>query len=339
MLSINFGKITENLCDQYCNGFKDGEDYVEGMLNWVKDRIDNKLVPHFGLRENKKNQKELKQLVNDLTNAKILSILNGNPSDLLFLSENEFKTYKNLEFSYNYKINKTTKLKTVKVLYYIFNYDSFREIISQNQFSGFLLSKKLGVDCCPYCNRHYTTTSIVYTDKKVFPEFDHFYHKSHYPLLAISFYNLIPSCNVCNTHFKGAKDSVKYNIFHPYTPVKQNHFNFKDFPNDVKSLYGHGTNITLLINYNESSIENIKLKNSINFFGIIDLYEKSHSDLIKDWIYRKLAVGNSYMDQLQKSYNMSFEDSYRIVYETSFEEDKLHKRPFSKLKKDIYNKK
>ncbi len=338
MLSINFGKVTEKLCDEYCNGFNDGLKHVEGMVDWVKNRIDNKFVNFLALPQNKKNLTELTQLSTELTTGKILSILRGKPSELILLSENEFKAYKNLDFTYSYTINKSKKFKKVKVLYYLFNYDSFRGITDENQFSGFELSKKLGIDCCPYCNRHYTSTSIVYTSKKVFPEFDHFYHKSRYPLLAISFYNLIPSCNVCNTHFKGAKDTVAYNIFHPYTSVKSNHFNFKDFPNDVKSLYGHGSNVTLKINYNESSIENTRLKNSIEFFGIIDLYEKSHSDQIKEWIYRKLAVGNSYMDQLQKSYKMSFEDSYRIVYETNFEEEKLHKRPFSKLKKDIYNK-
>lgn len=339
MLSVNFGKVTENICNEYCNGFKDKSSHVSGMLDWVKNRIDNKFTVFFSLPKNKKNLKELRQLRAELTDFKILSILKSKPDDLLLLSEKEFKAYKNLDFTYSYVSEKKTKMKTVKALYYIFNYDSFRGITSESQFSGFLLSKKLGIDCCPYCNRHYTTTNIVYTDKKVFPEFDHFYHKSEYPLLAISFYNLIPSCNVCNTHFKGAKNSVRYNLFHPYTVVKPNHLNFKDFPNDVKSLYGRSGNITLQINYNESPTENVKLANSIYFFGIIELYERSHTDLIKDFIYKKLAFGKTYMDQLQNTYKMSFEDSYRIVFETNFEEEKLHKRPFSKLKKDIYNKK
>lgn len=340
MLSINFGKVTENLCDEYCNGYKNGKDYVNGMLSWVKNRIDNKFVNFFNLPQNKTNIVELNELKAKLTDMNILSILNSKPNELVVLSEKEFKTYKNLDFTYSFKDNKgKNKSKTVKALYHIFNYDSFRRITSKHHFGGFLLSKKLGIDCCPYCNRQYTTSSIVYINKEVFPEFDHFYHKSDFPLLAISFYNLIPSCNVCNTHFKGAKNAIKYNIFHPYTAVKQNHLNFRDFPNDVKSLYGHSSNITLQIDYNESPLENVKLSNSVNFFGIIDLYERSHTDLIKDFIYKKIAFGKTYMDQLQKTYKMSFEDSYRIVFETNFEEEKLHKRPFSKLKKDIYNNK
>lgn len=339
MLSINFGKVTENLCVEYCNGFVDGGNYVDGMSKWVKNRIENKFVKFFGLKENKKSLVKLNELKNLLTDSNIEKILKSKPNDLLALWNSELKFYKDLDFSYSYNVNKKIRVKKVKALYYIFNYDSFRIIKTENQFNGFLLSKKLGIDCCPYCNRHYTTSSIVRIDKKVFPEFDHFYHKSEFPALAISFYNLIPSCNVCNTHFKGAKNSILYNIFHPYTVVKPNHFNFKNFPTDVKSLYGHGNNITLQINYNESSVENAKLKNSVDFFGILDLYERSHSDLIKEIIYRKLSVGDNYMNQLQNAYKMSFEDSYRIVYETNFEEDKLHKRPFSKLKKDIYNNK
>lgn len=339
MLSINFGIITENLCNEYCNGFNDEGNYINGMSSWVKNRLDQKFVNFFHLSKNKKYRKELEELNSKLTDLNISKIIKSKPIELITLWENEFKIYKDLPFSYSYVSNGKVKIKTVKALYYIFNYDSFRKIEAKNQFGGFLLSKKLGIECCPYCNRHYTTSSIVYIDKKVFPEFDHFYHKSEYPLLAISFYNLIPSCNVCNTHFKGSKNSINENIFHPYTVVRNNHLNFKNFPNDVKSLYGYGNNITLQIDYNESSLENVKLANSVDFFGIIDLYEKSHSDLIKDFIYKKLAFGKSYMNQLQKTYKMSFEDSYRIVFETNFEEEKLHKRPFSKLKKDIYNNK
>ena len=36
-------------------------------------------------------------------------------------------------------------------------------------------------------------------------QFDHFYNKSKYPLLAISFYNLVPVCGTCN-HTKGKND-------------------------------------------------------------------------------------------------------------------------------------
>ena len=55
-----------------------------------------------------------------------------------------------------------------------------------------LVLNSLNLSVCPYCNRQY----IFGTDnnRKVGAQFDHFYSKSKYPYLALSFYNLIPVC-------------------------------------------------------------------------------------------------------------------------------------------------
>ena len=53
----------------------------------------------------------------------------------------------------------------------------------------------LNVRSCPFCNRQYVITSI---EARIRPDFDHFLPKSRYPLLAVSFYNLIPICSTCN---------------------------------------------------------------------------------------------------------------------------------------------
>mgnify|MGYP000006537395 CR=1 FL=1 len=59
-----------------------------------------------------------------------------------------------------------------------------------------LVLNSLNLSVCPYCNRQY----IFGTDnnRKVGAQFDHFYSKSKYPYLALSFYNLIPCCPTCN---------------------------------------------------------------------------------------------------------------------------------------------
>lgn len=82
---------------------------------------------------------------------------------------------------------KSSNLNEPKVAYYFF--------------------RKLNIKTCPYCNRQYTYT--IYSSKlSTSPEYDHFYDKSEIPILALSFYNLVPSCHTCN-HIKGtAKLSV-----------------------------------------------------------------------------------------------------------------------------------
>lgn len=83
--------------------------------------------------------------------------------------------------------------------------------------------KRINIDTCPYCNRSYT----YYLSKigKIKPQIDHFYPTNIYPFLALTFYNLIPSCQTCNGF--GAKeghDPLLVNLINPY--LIENH-NFK----------------------------------------------------------------------------------------------------------------
>ena len=76
----------------------------------------------------------------------------------------------------------------------------------------------LDVLVCPYCNRAYTfTVWKKYKGKKAIiksrPQFDHYLPKSLYPYFAISLFNLIPSCSLCN-QAKG--DSVEKTLY-PYS--------------------------------------------------------------------------------------------------------------------------
>ncbi len=337
MLSIYRKGITEKLCNEYCEGFTDEKGvFIEGMLFWIKKRINRELVTNLHKLKNRKNNKDINSFKALMTDDKIREILTGNPQSLLDIWTNEFEIFRDSKIEVKKVYNQKITYKSVKLIYHIFNYDSFRDISAKNIFSGFILAKKLGIECCPYCNRNYTTTHAMYKGKKVFPEFDHFYHKTNYPLLSVSFYNLIPSCNVCNTHFKGSKDSVKTEIFHPYKEVILDHFKFKFIPNNVESMYGDKDNFTLDFSYvdlaNKKNIEK-----SIEFFGLKEIYEICHSSLIKEIVNKKLTYSNKYLHVIKDMYGISFEESYRILFETYYEEDRLHERPFSKLKKDIFD--
>lgn len=84
-------------------------------------------------------------------------------------------------------------------------HDEFESIYKNftNREFGRTWGKKIGVKICPYCNR-----SFIYTTPKkgTRPQYDHYYPKSKYPYLALSMYNLIPCCPVCN-NAKNAEDT------------------------------------------------------------------------------------------------------------------------------------
>jgi hypothetical protein len=64
-------------------------------------------------------------------------------------------------------------------------------------YNAYDLAQKLKVNVCSYCNRNYTFTIRNKSSKSTRPDFDHFYDKGTHPILALSFYNLIPSCILC----------------------------------------------------------------------------------------------------------------------------------------------
>lgn len=93
----------------------------------------------------------------------------------------------------------------------------YKEIFDYEKFSGsnqsiskrpaYWLQKQLDVNVCPFCNRIYTTTLF---NRSVRPAFDHFYPKSIYPYLAVSLFNLIPICDICNKAKSDRIDSIIY---------------------------------------------------------------------------------------------------------------------------------
>lgn len=336
MISIYNKIITEELCTDFSDGFinEDGEK-ISGMFDWIKARMKKHLENDFDQSRNIKYIKEIHSFKTLMTDDKIKLILTSKPIELLDLWAKEFIGFRDSKIRVIDNIKKKT-YKNVNLISYIFNYNAFRNITAKNKFSGFLLSKKLGIECCPYCNRNYTTTHSTYKDKKVFPEFDHFYHKSNYPLFSVSFYNLIPSCNICNTHFKGSKDSITEKLLHPYTELQPNSFNFKFIPEDVDSLYGKKDKFILDYKINDL-VNKTNLESSIIFFGIKEIYELCHTDLIKEIVNKKITYSKKYLEIIKDTYGISFEESYRILFEAYYEDDKLYTRPFSKLKKDIFD--
>lgn len=90
----------------------------------------------------------------------------------------------------------------------IFRYDALNyEKKCQKESTAYWLQRQLGVKLCPYCNRMYTTT--LFGEHRIRPDFDHFYPQSNYPYLAVSLFNLIPSCSMCNR-----KKSNKAEVFY-----------------------------------------------------------------------------------------------------------------------------
>ena len=117
--------------------------------------------------------------------------------------------------------NKTESL--IEKIKDIFDYDEF--IKTDSIWNAYSLVKNLSVNVCPYCNRSYIHT-INSKKGKSRAELDHFYPKSRFPFLALSIYNLVPSCHICNSSLKGSKDFYIHEHIHPYVDCFTDRFRF-----------------------------------------------------------------------------------------------------------------
>ncbi len=203
----------------------------------------------------------------------------------------------------------------------------------EEEYDAYVLARKLNVSVCPYCNINPTYTVITENGKKITrSEFDHFYDKNTYPILALSFYNLIPSCHTCNATLKRQKHFSNQTHIHPYhksfDKVAKFHMEIKN----TRFYYSiDGFELKLKSN-------NDKARNNIKDFELELRYEK-HKDIILELIQKEAMYNESYLDELLTQYEGTLfknrEDLQRLISGGYVNDDEINKRPLSKLIKDI----
>lgn len=261
-----------------------------------------------------------------ITNLK--RILTGKPSELIQVNDEYIAEVS----SGHHKVK-----RIYRNLSKVFNYKRFTKT-DATWYCGYDLARKLNVNTCPYCNRSYTVTVAKGRDRTTRPDFDHFFSKNHYPLLALSFYNLVPSCLVCNRSVKNQEHIVYNKYVHPYEEGFSKAAKFSYTPLNLDSAVGLRTNYLVLLERNP--IELVKAQRceeSFKLFKLKEIYEASHGSEIADVIRKHILSGGNYLHTLKKAFPDigSVDELYRIAFGNYYQEEDLEKRPLSKLIKDV----
>lgn len=241
------------------------------------------------------------------------NIISGLPGDLILLN----KSYDSLNLTISEK-------ELIKDFFLNTGYKNF-----QKNYSKYFLDL-IGIDTCVYCNRNYT---INLTKTHARAELDHWFPKTQFPLFALSFYNLIPSCHSCN-HIKG-NPAIDWNnalneYVHPYIKEDFEGFNFDFF-------YEKGLdNLKIETRCFKKSI---KTNKTLEFNQIKNIYNSHSEKELRDLVNLRYKYSNNYIKILTedtfKNLKISKEEIYRMVFGIEIEEENYHRRPFSKFKKDI----
>lgn len=195
------------------------------------------------------------------------------------------------------------------------------------------LSEWLDQHTCAYCNKQYIMTARKSNGKKgITCQFDHWFDKANHPILALSFYNLIPSCSICNGSVKSTSPFTTGTHLHPYID--------KNISERFSFSYRFGDSGENEISIADEENLDIKTRRTLKDLGTKLVYKRHSSKELQDLIDLRKKYSDNYLeiltkDTFSKKLNISREECYRLIFGIELDSENHHKRPFSKFKKDI----
>lgn len=335
----NFKKLEENIkLQNSLNFFFDEKVEVESFLKILISKNFNDIT-----FQDKKETKMIKLYYN-LKNH----IINGNT----FIKEYE-------EFCNTHSMLKNRIFKNLFCKYYIKRFDNiikeyikYDKITDKNDFREKIL-KQNGLQVCPYCNKN--TIDFFEEDDnrkksnksgirlRTTGDLDHVLNKHNYPLFALSLYNFVPSCLVCNRTFKG-DDSI--DLLNPYIESFDSYAKFcideEDTDKWIQALDGNIDTVKLKININTTDDElKKKIDNNIKKFRLNKIYNCC-SYVAVDLLYKKHKIPKETIINLFNDgetinlNNVEKERFYNIlIYGFDFTDDEQLKKPYAKLARDL----
>jgi hypothetical protein len=298
----------------------------------------------FLLGENKEDHRRLfKKLENAVTTArseKVREILNYFLINMETISIGDIyqldKIRKKFE-EYLEKIPKNKGKKKSKELQELYNkLEIFKKeyiyFYNSPQWNAYEFQKELGVTVCPYCNSNFI---LIYESSKgrTRATLDHFFDKGRYPFLAISIYNLIPSCKVCNSDLKGKRITSLATHYSPYENNISKYMRFKkeiiinreeeifstESKADNKDIdyvsvmlgFENDFNIKLDIIDAPKEIEK-KINGNKSLFHLEPLYNLYHKQYVQDIILKSYIYNYAYREQLSNTYKIFFNSPQQL---------------------------
>lgn len=252
---------------------------------------------------------------------------------ILLADENELKNLINKITPRINALKKDHKKVINKKIEDLFKYaDKYQSVVLTPFFT-----KNFNFRTCFYCNKDFITNfnKDDFDETKEVSTFqlDHFYDKGTYPYLALSLYNLIPSCPTCNSpKVKGSENCFQ-------TCKAPNDKNF-DFENKVKfKLFLDKDCKNLHLKDKEDIDTPLKEQFSNDYDKYIEIFKlneryKAHKDIVYEMITKAELYPESRLKELQDLTGIPFQQIKKDIFKLSDEED-LSKKPFSKLIKDI----
>lgn len=258
-------------------------------------------------------------------------------SDLLTLEPKSWQTYIR---KYNNVLVREPNMLTTEVNYRLKAKGGFYKGIFYERILACLgyedarlilgpIHQTMGLKTCVYCNVNPT----IAVEGDVMYQMDHFMPQSKYPFLGTCFYNLQPSCGICNGH-KGKKPCD----FGLYVNVEQrkelNPFRFLSIISQVPMIEnGECLDIQLR---SKSKTETEESKKHDKMFHIHTMYS-AYKNMVSELYDRCYQLNESAVNAMAAAFRIPpTKESVLSFISGNFSSDDttIHQEPFTKLRQD-----
>lgn len=274
----------------------------------------------------------IKKSIRDFLSDELENIISAKPPELLELNNRVSRLVLTAGVSQKYQRNIQKSIANV------FSYRWLSNKPRGGAYWIFTLANNLAVDVCPYCNANFTITVKDSVGRKIArPAFDHFFGKASFPMLAISFYNLIPSCNICNSDIKGSSLLALDTHFHPFIHSIESDLSFTTIIRSYGGAYGFDDDFDLNVTALANSSQRERVENHLDAFRIVDIYQY-RKGFAAEVMKRNYSLSGSYMESLTAAFpelNLSKADLYRFAYGNFLDTKDLGLRPMAKMTRDL----
>lgn len=217
------------------------------------------------------------------------------------------------------------------LLEYVFRYDRYAKRACVHK-----ILRKMDVAVCPYCNRQFTSTIV---SGKVRPQLDHFFPEGKYPYLALSLYNMIPSCGTCNLS-KLSLDTHDTPIVYPFDEEfgygAKFEIRMKGKQNFVRVM--QGASDEFLIALDTAKAQNAAaIETQMEQLHLDELY-REHTEYVMDIIRSKYVNTPARIGEIRRMFPKLFrsdDEVKNMLYMTDLRKESWGRRPLSKLTHDI----
>lgn len=259
--------------------------------------------------------------------------------NLLVLQPQHFQTYINKYNNFQH-VNLETELVYAKQNTGQFNKKKFWKLIVdamhyEKKVRPIMVPiiEAMGIRTCVYCNMQY---ALTIDHSKGLYELDHRFPKSKYPYLCTTFFNLQPSCPICN-HGKNT-DTTDFGLYttnsnelHPFHLLSTSHLYLRERRFDPKYINIH------LVSSDVHNSTNCQMARTHEKLFRIDSAYAAVKDVAEETIWRCKAYDDTYKDLFIKNFPELYNKDalHRFVFGTYSNDKNVHCRPLTKLIRDL----